>query len=164
MVWRDGERVRLFTRRGFDWSHRYPWILRSARHIHVPRFMIDGEVVACGEDGITDFERLHSREHDASAFLYAFDLLAVDGVDLRADPLDDRRAKLQQLLRRPDGIYFSEHHIGDGEIMFRHACEFGLEGIVSKRRDAPYRSGRSKAWLKTKNPNSPAMRRLQGLI
>ena len=67
MVWRDGERVRLFTRRGFDWTERYPWIVQAARKLRTARFMIDGEVVVCAEDGVSDFERLHSREHDASA-------------------------------------------------------------------------------------------------
>ena len=80
---------------------------------------------------------------------------------MRHERLDDRRAKLATLLARPDGIRFSEHMAGDGERMFAHACHLGLEGIVSKRRDAPYRSGRSKTWLKTKNPESPAMQRLE---
>ena len=73
---------------------------------------------------------------------------------------DKRRDKLCGLLARPDGIYFSEHHLGDGEVMFRHACQLGLEGIVSKRRDSRYPSGRSKTWLKIKSPDSPAARRL----
>jgi ATP-dependent DNA ligase len=97
---------------------------------------------------------LHSREHVASAFLYGFDLLTVDGMDLRRERLDDRLAKLHQLLRRPDSIRFSEHHADDGEIMFRHASKLGLEGIVSKRRDAPYRSGRCREWVKVNNPES----------
>jgi bifunctional non-homologous end joining protein LigD len=159
MVWRDGDRVRLFTRRGFDWTQRYPWIVHSARRLRTTRFLIDGEVVACGEDGIADFARLHSQAHDASAFLYAFDLLAVDGTDTRREQLDERRGKLRKLLPRPDGIRFSEGLDGDGEIMFRHACRFGLEGIVCKRRDSAYSSGPSKTWLKVKNPASPAMLR-----
>lgn len=122
--------------------------------------MIDGEAVIVGEDGVSDFDRLHSREHDASVLLYAFDLLSVDGTDVRHDRLDDRRAKLRLLLVRPDGIRFSDHHSGDGEVMFRHACPMGLEGIVSKRYDSPYQSGRSQSWLKVKNPDSPAVRRL----
>ena len=75
-------------------------------------------------------------------FLYGFDLLAVDDMDLRRERLDDRRAKLRQLLAQPDGIQFSDHHAGDGEIVFRRECMLGLEGIVSKRCDATYRSGR----------------------
>jgi ATP-dependent DNA ligase len=161
MVWRDGERVRLFTRRGVDWTQRYPRIVHSARRLRASRFLIDGEAVVCGEDGVSDFERLHSREHDASVFLYGFDLLAVDGRDIRGEPLDDRRAKLGSLLTRPDGIRFSECLGGDGTVIFQHACKLGLEGIVSKRRDSAYWSGRSKTWLKVKNPESQAMRRLE---
>jgi ATP-dependent DNA ligase len=88
MVWRDGERVRLFTRRGFDWTRRYPWIVYSGRRLPVSRFLIDGEAVVCGEDSVSDFERLHSRQHDARVLLYAFDLLAIDGTDLRRARLD----------------------------------------------------------------------------
>jgi ATP-dependent DNA ligase len=159
MVWRDGEQVRLFTRRGFDWTQRYPWIAHSARRLPVARFLIDGEAVVCGDDGVSDFKRLHSRADDASAFLYAFDLLALGSENIRGERLDDRRAKLGKLLAHPDGIRLSEHLAGDGERIFAHACKLGLEGIVSKRRDAAYQSGRSKTWLKIKNPDSAAMRR-----
>jgi ATP-dependent DNA ligase len=106
--------------------------------------LIDGEAVVCGEDGVSDFGKLHSRQHDPRVFLFAFDLLSVDGFNLRRQRLDDRRAKLRQLLAGPDGIVFSDHRAGDGEMIFHHACKLGLEGIVSKRRDAPYRSERSK--------------------
>jgi ATP-dependent DNA ligase len=131
------------------------------RRIRITRFLIDGEEVCCDDHGISDFARLHSRAHDGAAFLYAFDLLAVDGDDIRRERLDERRVKLSRLLARPDGIRVSEHLAGDGARVFEHACGLGLEGIVSKRRDAPYRSGRSRAWLKVKNPASPAMRRLE---
>ena len=70
MVWREGDRVRLFTRRGYDWSERYPWITESARKLRPSRFLIDGEAVVCGEDGAPDFGRLLLREHDCSVFLY----------------------------------------------------------------------------------------------
>jgi bifunctional non-homologous end joining protein LigD len=159
MLWRDGDRVRLFTRRGFDWTKRYTWIARSAEKLRATRFLIDGEAVVCGADGVSDFGKLHSQQQDDHVFLYALDLLSVDGTDLRHERLDDRRAKLRRLLVRPDGVRFSEHHAGDGEVMIRHACQMGLEGIVSKRRDSSYRSGRSKVWLKVKNPDSPAMLR-----
>jgi ATP-dependent DNA ligase len=137
MVWRDGERVRLFTRRGFDWTDRYPRIAHSARRLPVARFLIDGEAVVCGEDGVSDFERLHSREHDASVFLYAFDLRALGGTDIRHEQLDHRRAMLHNLLVSPDGIRFSEHLDGDGARIFAHACKLGLEGIVTKRAMQP---------------------------
>jgi ATP-dependent DNA ligase len=114
----------------------------------------------CGDDaGISDFARLHSRAHDGAVFLYAFDLLAVDGADIRGERLDERRVKLSRVLARPDGIRFSEHLARDGARVFEHACMLGLAGIVCKRRDAPYRSGRSRAWVKVKNPESAAMRR-----
>ena len=162
MVWRDGERVRLFTRRGFDWTQRYPWIVHSARRLRVTRFLIDGEVVVCGDDGVADFARLHSRAEDASAFLYAFDLLAIDGADIRRGPLHERRSKLSKLLARPDGIRYSEDINGSfGEAIFLHACKLGLQGIVCKRRDSPYRSGPSKVWLKVKNPNAPSVLRFK---
>jgi len=95
-------------------------------------------------------------------FLYAFDLLALDGADMRRDRLDDRRAMHHGLLARPDGIRFSEHLAGDdGARMFEHACNLGSEGIVSKRRDAAYQSGRSRTWLKIKNPGSSAVLQLR---
>jgi bifunctional non-homologous end joining protein LigD len=84
-------------------------------------------------------------------------LLELDGDDWRPRPLEERKAKLAKLLSKVgDGIYLSEHLAGDGGIIFEHACRMGLEGIVSKRRDFPYRSGRSKCWIKVKNPTSPA--------
>jgi bifunctional non-homologous end joining protein LigD len=159
-VWRDGDRVRLFTRNGYDWTQRYPWIVHTARRLRATRFLIDGEVVVCGDDGVADFARLHSQAHDVSAFLYGFDLLSVDGTDIRRERLADRRTKLRTVLARPDGIRFSEDLDGDGEIMFRHACKLGLEGIVCKRRDSTYRSGRDQ-WRAvlaafTRNPQARA--------
>jgi bifunctional non-homologous end joining protein LigD len=95
-------------------------------------------------------------------FLYAFDLLEIDGVDLRKSPLELRKNLLRNLLnRRKSGIVYNEHIEGDGATIFQHACRMGLEGVVSKRRDLPYRSGRAKTWLKIKNPKSPAMLRVE---
>ena len=162
MVWRDGDRVRLFTRRGYDWTQRYPWIVHTARRLRAARFLIDGEVVVCGGDGVADFERLRSRQHDATAFLYAFDLLAIDGADIRCEPLHERRSKLSKLVARPDGMRFSEEVNGSfGQVVFQHACRLGLEGLVCKRRNSAYRSGRSKAWLKVKNPAAPGVTRFE---
>jgi bifunctional non-homologous end joining protein LigD len=108
---------------------------------------IDGEGVVCGPDGASDFNRLRAalgRKGSRQAFLYAFDLLEFDGVDLRREPWETRRATLASLLRTAgDGIRLSEHIEGtDGTTIFGHACAMGLEGIVAKRRDRPYRSGR----------------------
>jgi bifunctional non-homologous end joining protein LigD len=106
---------------------------------------------------------LHSRKHNDEAQLYAFDILAFNGGDLRPLPLSMRKVHLERLLaRRPDGIFISPFEQGEiGPDLFRAACEFGLEGLVSKRRDRPYRAGRSKDWIKMKNRSHPAMERVK---
>jgi bifunctional non-homologous end joining protein LigD len=123
--------------------------------------ILDGEAVACGDDGIASFDRIRYRHNDASVFLYAFDLVELDGDDLRRDPLVVRKATLASLLAcAAPGLRFNEHLDGeDGALVFAHACKLGLEGIVSKRRNSPYRSGRSPDWIKSKNPNAPAVKR-----
>ncbi|HMF17864.1 MAG TPA: hypothetical protein VKE98_11695 [Gemmataceae bacterium] len=162
LVRRQGDRVRLFTRRGYDWSHRFPWIVRAALGLRARSFAIDGEAVVCGEDGVSDFDKLHSQGWDHQVCLYAFDLLEVYGVDFRDQPLEKRKVRLARLLQGADpGLRYNEHLTGDGASAFEHVCKLGLEGIVSKRRDFPYRSGRTKSWLKVKNPMSPAMLRVQ---
>jgi bifunctional non-homologous end joining protein LigD len=93
-------------------------------------------------------------------FLYGFDLIELDGEDLRPAPLEQRKGKLEKLLARSDGIRFSQHLDGDGADVFHHACKLGLEGIVSKRKDSRYRSGRSPDWIKSKNPDALAVKRL----
>jgi hypothetical protein len=92
IVQRQGDRVRLFTRRGFDCSDRYPLIVEAALKLRTSYFVIDGEAVWLGEDGVSNFERLHYRKHNAEVRLVAFDLLAVGGDDLRSDPLQDRKS------------------------------------------------------------------------
>ena len=123
--------------------------------------VIDGEAVACSEDGIACFDHIRYRRHDGRAFLYAFDLIELDGEDMRRDPLAVRKATLASLLRRAaPGLRFNEHlDEEDGPLVFAHACKMGLEGIVSKRKDSPYRSGRSPHWIKSKNPTAPAVKR-----
>jgi bifunctional non-homologous end joining protein LigD len=159
---RAGERVRLFTRRGFDWADRYPRIVEAMATLEVASATIDGEAVWCGEDGISDFDKVHGRTHDHQVFLYCFDLLELDGADLRETPLIERKRKLAKLLvRAGDVIRLSEHHEGDGATIFEHPCRLGLEGIVSKRRDLPYVSGRAKCWIKVRNPASAAMHRYE---
>jgi ATP-dependent DNA ligase len=161
---RDG-RVRLFTRRGYDWTERYPRIREALAGLRAASATIDGEAVFCGPDGVAVFDRLHSRAHDGEVILYAFDLLELDGADLRPHPLDERKAALAQLLHRARiGLHLVEHLAGDGVTVFAHACRMGLEGIVSKRRDHGYRSGPSKAWLKVKNPTASGALRFQGEI
>jgi ATP-dependent DNA ligase len=113
-------------------------------------------------DGISDFGALHSGRHNDEVQLYAFDILAMDGDDLRDLPLSMRKANSSRLLaRRPDGIFLSDFEQGEiGPDLFRKACEFGLEGLVSKHRDQAYRGGRQKHWIKVKNRKHPAMYRV----
>jgi bifunctional non-homologous end joining protein LigD len=166
IVQRDGKRVRLFTRNGYDWTDRYPLIVESALKNRSGSFVIDGEAVLLGVDGVSDFDGLHTRKHDAEVQLYAFDCLALDGEDLRKLPLSLRKTNLARLLaRRPDGIFVAPFEQGEiGPDLFRKACEFGLEGLVSKHRDRPYRSGRSPHWIKNKNRTHPAMTRVMESI
>jgi bifunctional non-homologous end joining protein LigD len=106
-------------------------------------------VVVCDDTGVADFEMLHNRGHEQRAILYAFDLLDLDGQDQRALSLENRKARLDGLLRGvPAGIQYCDHLDSDGAEVFEHACKLGCEGIVSKDRTRPYRSGPSKTWLK----------------
>jgi bifunctional non-homologous end joining protein LigD len=109
---------------------------------------------------VPSFDRIRYRRYDASVFLYAFDLIELNGDDLRRDPLEVRKATLAPILAKArSGIRFNEHIEGDGPTVFAHACKLGLEGIVSKRKDSAYRSGRSPDWLKMKNPACAAVTR-----
>ena len=141
---------------------RHPWIVEAALKNRIKQFVIDGEAVLLGVDGIADFNALHSRKHDQEVQLYAFDILALDGEDLRGLPLSMRKTNLAPLLaRRPDGIFVAPFEQGEiGPDLFRAACRMGLEGLVSKRRDRPYQAGRSKHWIKVKNRKHSAMSRL----
>jgi bifunctional non-homologous end joining protein LigD len=161
MARRDAAGVRLLTRNGNNWTDRYPLIAEAAGALRMRSFLIDGEAVACDGDGMPSFDRLRYRRADASVFLFAFDLLELDGQDLRGEPLEVRKATLVSLLRKArPGVQLNEHlEHEDGEVVFRHACKMGLEGIVSKRLGSRYRSGRSPDWLKFKNPAAPAVKR-----
>jgi bifunctional non-homologous end joining protein LigD len=136
---RENDRLRLLSRNGTDWTRCYPWIAEAALKNRQRHFVIDGEAVVLGVDGISDFNALHSRKHDQEVQLYAFDILAMGGDDLRSLPLLLRKANLEQLLaRRPDGITvapFEREEIGPD--LFRAACRMGLEGLVSKHRQTP---------------------------
>ena len=160
MVRRDGARIRCFTRNGHDWADCFPAIVDAALRIKASSFLIDGEAVIARDDGSPDFRALRSKRRGHEAVLYAFDLIEHDGIDLRDLPLIERKFRLFKLLgRAKHAIRFNEHLTGDGATVFEHACRMGLEGIVSKRTDAPYRSGPSRTWLKSKNPASEAVRR-----
>jgi bifunctional non-homologous end joining protein LigD len=146
--------ARVFTRNGYDWSDRYPSIVRAASNIRCQSAIIDGEATVQDGNGASDFEALSSalRRQPHSIILYASDLLHLDGKDLRQQTLLERRASLKQLVGADDQsrIQFSDEFDGDGDALFKACAERELEGIVSKHALAPYRSGRSRTWLKTK--------------
>ena len=158
---KDGKRVWLYSRAGNDLTYRFPLIVEALARLRSRSCILDGEAVACGDDGIASFERILYRRHDGSVFLYAFDLIELDGDDLRREPLAVRKATLASLLSRAaPGLRWNGHlEEEDGPLVFAHACKMGLEGIVSKRKDSRYRSGRSLDWIKSKNPDAPAVRR-----
>lgn len=162
---RDGDRVRIFSRRGNDYTDRVPLIAQALAALPVKSVTLDGEGVVCDANGLPDFDRLRAavgRLGSREAFLYAFDMLEIDGEDLRPCAWLVRRATLASLLHGAGaGIRLSEHiELADAGTLFEHACKLGFEGIVAKRRDRPYRSGRSPDWIKVKNPNAPAVTRL----
>src|SRR5215472_9326586 len=140
---REGNRVRLITRGGYNWADRYPWIVETAVKNRHQQFVIDGEAVVLDGDGIADFNALQSRRHDDKVWLYAFDILTLDGEDLRGLPLSMRKSDLARLLARrgPDGIFAAPYEQGEiGPDLFEAACNMGLEGLVSKRADLPCRT------------------------
>jgi len=163
---REPDRVRLITKGGHDWTTRYPRIAEAALRHRVKRFVVDGEAIVRGVDGYSDFNALHSGKHNADVELIAFDVLVLDGDDLRELPLSMRKTNLQRLLsRRPEGIFLSEYEQGEiGPELFRKICEFGFEGLVSKRADRPYRGGRSPDWIKVKNRTHHAFHRVRDAI
>jgi bifunctional non-homologous end joining protein LigD len=157
---KNGAQVRLYSRPGNDLTYRFPLIVETLARLRSRSRIIDGEAVACDDDGVTSFNRVRYRHHDESIFLYAFDLIELNGDDLRRDPLAGRKTTLEVILAKAGpGIRFNEHMVGDGETVCRHACKLGLEGIVSKRKESAYRSGRSPDWLKMKNADAPAVKR-----
>src|SRR5262245_27453876 len=157
---KTGAQVRLYSRPGNDLIRRFPLIVDTLARLLTRSCIIDGEAVACDDNGVASFNLIRCRRHDDSTFLYAFDLIELNGDDLRRDPLEVRKATLASIVAKAGpGIKFNEHMEGDGPTVFAHACKLGLEGIVSKRKDSTYRSGRSPDWLKMKNSDAPAVKR-----
>ena len=143
-----------------------PLIVEAALRLRKTSFVIDGEAVVLGPDGISDFDALHGGRRNADVRLYAFDLLSDEGVDMRDETLRIRKLWLGKLLSRSgDGIIINDHHAaeGVGPLLYRQACLMGLEGIVSKHQDSAYRPGRSARWIKVKNPTSAAMTRAKDI-
>ncbi len=149
----DGQ-TKLFTRAANDWSSRFKPLCTAFAKLKVKNAVIDGEVVYVQDDGSFSFHGLQNAlstgKLDRLRF-YAFDLLHCDGVDLRTKPLTERKALLHEILSHPPALLaYSEHFVEPGNQVFNRACDLALEGIVSKRADAPYRSGRNETWLKSK--------------
>ena len=125
---KDGPRVRLYSRPGNDLTRQFPLIVEALARLRSCSCIIDGEAVACDDNGIASFELIRQHRVDAGVFLYAFDLLELNGDDLRRDPLQVRKATLTSVVAKAvAGIRFNEHPESDGETVFRHACKLGLE-------------------------------------
>jgi bifunctional non-homologous end joining protein LigD len=158
---RAGGIVRLQTKQGYDYAERYPLIVEAIMRLKVSSIVLDGEAM-CFTGRNHDFDKLWNRTHDHEAKLCAFDLLELDGEDYRSKPLAERKKKLFKVIRRAwGGMEYVEHLEGDGAVIFEHACKLGLEGIVCKRVDLPYRAGPSKSWIKVKNKAHPAILRVK---
>ncbi|MCK1396865.1 non-homologous end-joining DNA ligase [Bradyrhizobium sp. 4] len=144
------EAVTVYTRRGHDWTKRFKKVADDAWHIKAGSEVIDGEVVVPAADGSTDFSVLQHELKGTSSkiMLVAFDLLHLNGRDLRGLPLFQRKAELKKIISGTD-VQFSESFEIEGREMFAHACKVGLEGVVSKVRDSIYNSGRGNNWVKT---------------
>jgi bifunctional non-homologous end joining protein LigD len=159
MARRDTAGVRLITRNGNDFTNRFPLATAAVAALPGRSCLIDGEAIACDDKGLAVFELTRRSRNHASAILCAFDLLEIDGEDLRRAPIEHRKHRLARLLRSPHhGLVLNEHFDGDGAKIFKHVCKLGCEGIVSKRLGSTYRSGRTQHWLKVKNPKAPALK------
>lgn len=145
----------LYTRSGLNWTKRFPTIAAAVGSIPATELILDGEVISANERGAANFSALQddlSKSRYDRMVYYAFDILHLDGFDLRAAPLVERKRVLEGLLKEAGDIgplHFSEY-FEDGSMIFDKSCELGLEGIVSKARNAPYRSGRTESWIKVK--------------
>lgn len=146
--------VTVFSRSGYDWTDRFPTMAEAARKLGARQAVLDGEAVVMGTNGVPDFGSLRrelSRKGSNRIVYLAFDLLYLNGRDLRQEPYLKRKRELQALLiDAPEDLSFVEYLEGDGREALRHACRLGLEGLVGKRKDSPYRSGRQEFWIKLK--------------
>ena len=156
----DRGKVRLLTRKNLDWTHRFKPIAAVVAALPAEAALLDGELVVEDDKGISSFSLLQTDLKDGRGdrlVYYVFDLLHLDGRDLTGEPLVRRKAELQRLLKAADKngpIRYAEHFTEDGPVILKHACGLNLEGIVSKRKDAPYRSGRSENFIKAKCHNA----------
>ena len=153
LVWLDHGRARLVTRNGHDWTARMPVLATRFATLKAETALLDGELVALRPDGTSSFHDLQGAlgdGRDRSLYFYAFDILHLNGWDLRPAPLLERKRVLDALPGWDASIRYASHVVGDAAALRREACRHKIEGIISKRADAPYRAGRSGAWLKIK--------------
>ncbi len=155
LLWQDGDTVRATTRNGHDWTGKYGSIVDAASRLDCKTAIVDGEIVVQDARGASSFamlQRALADSDDASLIFYGFDLLYLDGRDLTGAPLHARKELLRRLIPVDPSsrLQFSDHSVGNGRAFFAQACRLGLEGIVSKRRDTPYRQSRSTNWIKAK--------------
>jgi len=152
----SGGKVKLFTRSGLDWTSKFGDEIRDAvAALPVKQAIFDGEIVAMSDSGVSSFSALQAALSEGKTdrlICYFFDLLYLDGHDLMAEPLAERKSQLQSLLPQGESgpLRYSEHFVEPGQTMLKHACRMGLEGVVSKRADAAYHSGRGRDWIKSK--------------
>ncbi|WFU52274.1 RNA ligase family protein [Bradyrhizobium pachyrhizi] len=160
-VIRHGDAVQVRSKAGLDLTYRYPMIVEAARMIRAKQFIVDGEICVMDVRGISQFDWLHSGKYNDDAQLYAFDIIALDGDDLRGLELEQRKSKLAKILeRRPQGIFVAPFERGDiGPQLFEVACDMELEGIVSKHLKRGYRP-KLCDWVKVKNRSHPAFSRV----
>jgi bifunctional non-homologous end joining protein LigD len=153
LIWIADGKARIRTRNDQDWTDRLPAVAAEATKLGVQTALLDGELVAMWSDGTSSFPDLQaalSAGRDQVLFFYVFDLLHLDGWDLRPSHLIDRKAVLASLAKWEGQFRYSEHIQGTAAAVLRNACRMNLEGIICKRADAPYRPGRSRDWLKVK--------------
>jgi bifunctional non-homologous end joining protein LigD len=157
---RDAGGVRLITRNGNDFTARFPLAVAAISALPARSFLLDSEAIVTNERGLAVFDLIRRQRNGKDAVLIAFDLIELEGEDLRRTPIEQRKRKLGKLVRGPHpGIVLNEVFEGDGDVLFTHACKLGCEGIVSKRLGSTYRSGRFAHWVKVKNPKAPAVKR-----
>jgi bifunctional non-homologous end joining protein LigD len=157
---KDGEKITLYTRNGNNWTAKYAQLAEELKNVPADKAVLDGEIVALDEKGIPDFNKLQNQLDKATAkrkasglVFYLFDILSLNGKDLRKSPLSLRKEKLKSLFKKKFSKYilFSDHfETDDVQKVYKQMCSMGLEGVVSKKKDAWYYGGRNKEWLKTK--------------
>ena len=161
MARRDPVGIRLVTRRGNDWTIRYPLVVEAVNHLKVRSCLIDGEVVCCDEQGLATFQLLRHRRNEPQAFLYAFDLLELNGDDLRREPIEVRKATLASILRKTrPGVRLNEHiEHPEGQVVFQPRLQDGARGDGLEEARVALQIGAFAGLAQFKNPEAPAVKR-----